>query len=467
MEPFFHLRSAPGTVWPTVPVPEVSQIWAAYQQLDRSQWMNPAQLADLQLNQLRILVRHCYQQVPYYRRLLADCGLSTSSLPSITEYRRLPLLTRELYQANSSDLQARTLPTGMTPAGSAFTSGTHGVPIKVLGTNWVGLWWNAFYLRDLEWSGMDPRGRLASIRVHPTPSEGLKVLLEGRSLPSWGQALDALVETGPSYMMDVRQDPRHQLEWLRAVSPHYLQSMPSNLELLASLLPESGGRLPELRVIQSLGETLPESTRHAIEAAFGVPVKNLYSSTKAGYMASPCPSGHGLHVHSENILAEVLDTAGNPCAPGETGRLVLTTLHNYLTPFLRYDILDDVTLGPGPCPCGRGLPLWTRVEGQRRPFLVLRDGRRKTSMGMTLRIRQAGGCHQFQIIQRGLDHVVLRVVPDTTWSPDRAARMRRIVDEEMEGPIRVDIEEKPYLDRPPGGKLKVVVVELEEGNSRS
>ena len=34
---------------------------------------------------------------------------------------------------------------------------------------------------------------------------------------------------------------------------------------------------------------------------------------------SPCPAGHGLHVHAENILTEVLDADGNPCPPGQTG----------------------------------------------------------------------------------------------------------------------------------------------------
>ena len=98
-----------------------------------------------------------------------------------------------------------------------------------------------------------------------------------------------------------------------------------------------------------------------------MPVKNLYSTTEAGYIASPCPSGTGLHVHSENVIAEVLDERDRPCAPGQTGRLVFTTLHNFLAPFIRYDILDEVTLASEPCPCGRGLPLWTRVEGRRHP----------------------------------------------------------------------------------------------------
>jgi phenylacetate-CoA ligase len=459
---FFHLRSLPGRVWPPVPLPEASMVWAAYQELDRTQWLTPQELEEHQLRQLRALLLHCFHQVPYYRRLLAEAGISSRPISSLDEFRRLPLLTRELYQANFADLQARNLPAGMTPGDGSYTSGTNGVPIKVLKTDWAALWWNAFYLRDLEWSDLDPRRRLAAIRLLAMTPADLPAALAGRALPAWSRVTELLLENnGPSYGMDIRQDPRRQLQWLRQLRPDYLLSLPSNLDFLASLIQESGQRVPELLAIQAIGEPLPPEVRQRIEAGFGVPVKNLYSTSEAGYIASPCPLGHGLHVHAENVLAEVLDADNRPCQPGETGRLVFTTLHNFLTPFIRYDILDDVTLAAGPCPCGRGLPLWTNVDGRRHPLLVLPDGRRKSSMGITLGIRKVGGCRQFQIVQRARDRVVLRVVPDSTWQPDLAGRMRQVVQEEFETPIRVDVEEKDYLERPPGGKLRVVVIEIE------
>lgn len=458
---FFQLRSPPGTIWPPVPAAEVSQLWAAYQELDRTQWLSPVELEDLQMQQVRALLVHCSEQVPYYRRVLAEVGLSGHQINSLADFRRLPLLTRELYQTHFADLQARALPAGMSATGGGYTSGTNGVPIKVLKTNRDSLWWSAFYLRDLEWSGLDPRGRLAAIRLMAMTRDDLPRALEGMSFPYWTHFCELLLETGPAHAMDIRQDPRRQLAWLQDVRPNYLLSLPSNLEFLACLLQESGQRLPELRAIQAIGEPLSEASRRCIEAGFGVPVKNLYSTTEAGYIASPCPLGHGLHVHAENVLAEVLDANSQPCQPGQTGRLVFTSLHNFLTPLLRYDILDDVTLAAAPCPCGRGLPLWTHVEGRRHPLYYLPGGRRKSSMGITLGIRKVGGCHQFQIIQRAVDHVVVRVVPDRTWHPDQAARMRLVVQEELESPIRVDVEEKAFLERPPGGKLRVAILEME------
>jgi phenylacetate-CoA ligase len=462
---FFQLRCPPGTAWPPVPVAEVSQVWAAYQELDRTQWLGPAELEALQLKQLNTLLRHCFHQAPYYRRLLAEVGLSTRPVETLADFRRLPFLTRQLYQAHFAELQARSLPAGMAAAGGGFTSGTNGVPIKVLMTNRDSLWWSALYLRDLEWSGLDPRGRMAVIRLIAKSREELPRALEGLTSPAWTPFCSLLMESGPVYAMDIRQDPRRQLRWLKNIAPDYLLSLPSNLEFLAGLLQENGQRLPGLRAIQALGEPLPEAMRQRIEQGFGVPVHNLYSATEVGYIASPCPLGHGLHVHAENVLVEVLDADDRPCAPGQTGRLVLTSLHNFLTPFIRYDILDDVTLAARPCPCGRGLPLWTRVDGRRHPLLHLPGGGRKSSMGITLGVRRVGGCHQFQIVQSAADHVLVRVVPDAAWHPDNVERIRQVVQEEFAAPVRVEVEERASLERPAGGKLKVVVIEMENASA--
>jgi phenylacetate-CoA ligase len=458
---FFHLRPVPGTSWPPLPVREACQVWAAYQHLDRTQWLPPRELAELQLEQLRTLLRHSFHQSPYYRRVLGDAGFGSKAVESLADLRKIPLLTRHLYQTNFESIRAKTLPAGMAATGTRGTSGTSGVRIQVLQTNWVDLWWLAFYLRDLEWCGFDPRHRLAAIRF----LRDMPGAMEGLSVQSWHQSLDQLLEMGRAYALDIRQDHRKQLAWLRRVDPDYLLCMPSTLEFLASLVAESGQRLASLQKIQAIGETVSDATRERIETGFGVPLANTYSCTEAGYVASPCPEGHGLHVHAENVIAEVLDEHDQPCQPGQTGRLVFTTLHNYLAPFIRYDIQDDVTLASGPCPCARGLPLFTHVSGRRHPLLYLPDGSRKIVTGVYLEVKKVGGYHQCQLIQRAVDHVILRLVPDQSWTDEHAVRMREAVQREFRAPIRVDVEPKERLEVPASGKLKRTIIELDEGTT--
>jgi phenylacetate-CoA ligase len=213
-----------------------------------------------------------------------------------------------------------------------------------------------------------------------------------------------------------------------------------------------------LEAIQTIGEPLTDDVRQRIETAFGAPTRNLYSATEFGSIASPCPTGSGLHVHSESVLAEVLDGADQPCQPGTTGRLVLTSLTNFITPFIRYEILDEATLAIGPCPCGRGLPLWTRVDGRRHPMLHLPGGRRKASTGLMLGMRQIGGVHQFQVVQMR-DSVLVNVVPSQAWTSEHIVRIRAFVQTEVESPCRVDVVQYKSIPKPASGKIKIIEVE--------
>ncbi|MDX1944237.1 MAG: hypothetical protein SFU86_02440, partial [Pirellulaceae bacterium] len=288
-----------------------SPIWKGYSQLDRTQWLPAAALEELQLHHLRSLVAHCRREVPYYRDTYQKCGLQEDDLRTLADIRHLPLLARTTWQSHYAHLQAEHLPPPMREAGTASTSGTSGVAIELRQTNLTALWWLAFFLRDLEWCGIDPRGSLACIRaVKLKTDEQKRRFREGLVQPFWHASLRGIIQMGPCHGFDLLQDPRRQLEWLRTTAPRYLLGYPSNLDYLGQLLREERGQIPNLELIQSFAESLEDDMRERIETAFGVPVKNTYSCMEAGYLASPCPVGDGFHVHGENVILEVLDEAG-------------------------------------------------------------------------------------------------------------------------------------------------------------
>jgi phenylacetate-CoA ligase len=458
---FFKIKSLPGTTWPPIPLPQHSLVWSAYQALDRTQWLSPLEIEELQLEQLNTLLKHCYDNVPYYRNLLCKIGQYDKPMKSLSDFRGVPILTRSLYQENFEQIKTTSLPPGMVQdTDSQFTSGTNGVPIEVLKTNRDDMWWLAISMRDIEWCKMDPRKRVAAIRLIAMSPEELPAALEGISSPNWIAPNEELsiFESGPAFGLDIRQTPYKQIGWLKKISPAYLISLPSNLDVLASLLQETHQKISSLESIQVIGETLDPEVKSRIEKGFGVPVHDLYSANECGYIASQCPTGNGMHVHAETILTEVLDENDNPCSPGETGRLVLTNLKNFATPFIRYDILDNVTLADSPCSCGRGLPLWRKVEGRMHPMLFLSDGSRKASTGLMLGIRQIGGVHQFQVIQKSKGSFIVKVVPNHDWTEEHGLRMIRYIQNEVSSPVMVSIEKHTSLDRP-NGKLKIITVE--------
>ncbi|MEZ6127970.1 MAG: hypothetical protein R3C59_04765 [Planctomycetaceae bacterium] len=429
-----------------------------YHNLLQSQWADAATICGNQIAQLRTLLRHCVTHVPYYRDLLTEAGVTPDDVKSTEDLRRLPLVDRFQYTQHASQIQAAVLPSGTRQAGTLSTSGTTGIPVIIQNTNVVAEQWLAFAMRDMDWCGLDPRRRLASIRPSGKSGDALEALKKGVTLPTWGQELAAIVDTGISYFMDMATEPQRQLDWLLKVDPDYLLSFPSNVEFLGRLLRDSGRTLPNLKAIQTIGEMLDADMRATMTAAFGVPLFDTYSCCEAGYVASPCPDGHGYHVHAENVIVEVLNDDDQPCGLGETGRIVLTTLHNFATPFIRYDIHDEATVGAERCPCGRGLPLLTSIHGRQRPVFRLPDGRAVNSSPVAQDIRKIGGFLQFQVEQTAHTETVLRIVPGTDWNAERSGEHLRLLRRYFGPAMNCRIECVPRISVGPGQKLQSTMV---------
>jgi hypothetical protein len=68
---FFHLHPSPS--------PAAASAWALYQQLDRSQWLTPADIERNQPAALDALLAHCARHIPYHRKLLPEVGIPSAA----------------------------------------------------------------------------------------------------------------------------------------------------------------------------------------------------------------------------------------------------------------------------------------------------------------------------------------------------------------------------------------------------
>src|SRR5262249_28205670 len=159
------------------------------------------------------------------------------------------------------------------------------------------------------------------------------------------------------------------------------------------------------------------------------------------------------HVQSEGIFVEVLDESGKPCQPGQIGRVVLTPLHNFAMPLLHYAIGDYAEVGK-PCPCGRGLPVLSRVLGRVRNMVVLPGGERIWPRTGRLRYGDAIPVKQFQMIQTGLTTLELRLVAERRGTAEEEARLTAMVAEWIGFPFEVKYTYLDEIPRAAGGKYE-------------
>jgi phenylacetate-CoA ligase len=248
--------------------------------------------------------------------------------------------------------------------------------------------------------------------------------------------------------------------WLVEKDPHYLLIYPTALGALLTHWEGDAPRPASLREVRTIGETVQPELRARCQATLGARVVDAYSAQEVGAIALECPESGLYHVHAESLIVEVLDDDGRPAAAGRTGRVVVTDLHNFATPLIRYELGDWAEVGAA-CPCGRGLPTLSRVLGRTRNLVVLPDGRRYWPLVGLHRFREVGGILQYQLVQLDLQRVELRLVVATPLDASAEARLTAIVREALGHDFRIAFS---YFERElpgsRGGKFEEFVSRL-------
>ena len=447
-----------GAVWPAVPRPGAARCLALLQQFEQTQWWTPESLRGWQLRQASALLEHAAKTVPFYDTRLRKAGIAPGARMTPEAWARIPLLSRADIQDAGADLHSRALPRAHGAVRKIASSGSTGRPIESLTTGLTRLFWNALTLRDHLWHRRDFSAKLASIRAFPT---GTASYPRGVHAAKWGGAVAGVYPSGPSAGLSVVTPIAQQAEWLARENPDYLLIFPTALRALARHCQEAGIALPRLREVRSVSEILTPETRRACREAFGVGVVDVYSANEVGYMALQCPDREHYHVQSEGVLLEILKDDGTSCAPGETGRVVVTGLHNFAMPLIRYELGDLAELG-GPCPCGRGLPVIKRILGRVRNMLRLPDGRQVWPLIGEPSYVQIPAIRQYQIVQTSLERLEIRLVTSSPLSEAEQARLRQIVLERLGHPFEIALSYHDQIPRSAGGKFEDFKCEIEE-----
>jgi len=167
--------------------------------------------------------------------------------------------------------------------------------------------------------------------------------------------------------------------------------------------------------VRTTGETLRTELRELIVAAWSTSgetplrVSEIYSTAEAGIIAVPCREENSLHVQAEGVKLEILRDDGSPCNSGEEGRVVLTSLHNFAMPLIRYEIGDRAVFGPA-CRCGRFLSVLAAIPGRARDMLTMSDGQHRFPYYAHNTMMQVDAIVQHQVAQTDLDQVEIRLV---------------------------------------------------------
>lgn len=447
--------AAAGVVWPAIAgETHRAQLLSLLQQFEQAERWSAEVLLQNQLRQLALIIDHAHCTVPFYRERLHAAGYRSGQVVTLEWLRALPLLTRRNIQDAGPALHSAAVPPQFGAVHENRTSGATGQPVQVLRTALDGLLWQANTLRDHAWHQRDQSLKLAAIRAL---APGIADPPQGVIAPSWGAASEAVRTTGPSALLTLSADVAAQAAWLRQHAPGYLLTYPSNLAALLAHFAQTGERLPGLRAVLTVGETVAPALRAACRDTLCVNIEDVYSSQELGYIALQCPVSGQYHVMAESVLVEVLDAAGKPCAPGGTGRLVISSLHNYAMPLIRYELRDYAMVGE-PCACGRTLPTLARIAGRLRNMVRLPDGTMHWPLVGFHRFREIAPVRQYQLIQQALQSIEVRLVCDRALTAAEESELGAVIRAALGYPFELRFAYYPLeLPRTANGKFEEFV----------
>jgi phenylacetate-CoA ligase len=436
------VTATPGLAWPGLPPAAGLATLALQYQLDLSQWMPAPALEVRQFEQLRRLATFACRHVPRYRDLAARSSLPIASTLDRRAFLDWPILTKQDIQREPERHLAEHLPPEHGAIDWIATSGSTGTPLRAANAA-IGIrMQHALLLRSHLWFGLEPRGKFAIIRaMPPKPMHH-----------NWG-APDALAfATGPAVSFSAFEDHATQLDWIIREAPTHLLTLNANLRALIDLSVRTG-RIPTgVRTVMGMSNIAAPDLADMARSHWNARYFQSYACSEMGSLALQCPRHDHLHVQSEHVLLEVLRPDGSPCDAGEIGRVVVTDLHNFAMPLIRYDIGDLAAFG-APCACGRGLPVLQVVAGRTGDLAIDPTGRRFFAHLVQDFWVRIAPIRQRQIIQIAPDRLEIRYVADRDLTDAESAELSAAIRRAMRFDYRIVCRRVPAIALGPGGKF--------------
>ena len=428
--PLFEIQSnIEGIAWPPVLAGAGASLLATLQYLEESQWLPYAQVVQRQYKQLGNLAEHAAQYSPHFKQRLAQAGLSPQDIASPEGLRRLPLLTRREVQKAGQSFYCTQVPQGHAPCKEIKTSGSTGEPVNVIKTAVSILFLHANAMREHFWYKRDFMARALLIQS----DDNVNYLTQ----KGWGHPVSLLFPSGEIRSLPITTDVRQQIAEIVAFKPEHLLVYPANLDAIVTLCQKEGIAIEGIKHVWSCTATLSPELRKRATDFLGAKIEDNYSSGEVGAMALECPHSGLYHIMSESIILEVLDEEGRPCAPGQTGKVVVTDLHNFATPLIRYMVGDYAEMAEA-CACGRGLPTLKSIAGRERNMLVKPGGVRHWPRIAMKHFIDIQYINQYQFIQHSLEEIEVRlVVTNSRLTPAQEANLTDYLQNNFGNPFRI------------------------------
>lgn len=420
---------------------------------EKSQWWTPKQLEEYQNKKLLQLIKHAYENVPYYHYLFKSLSLKPEDIKTKDDLIKLPILSKEIIRKNwnlfiSGNAEKKDLII-------ASTSGSSGNVFKYVVNRKVLSAQRANGLRTWRYAGYEIGDKMATLGGTSLLPQNINIYKKF----AFKAFRDLLLS---SYNLDSEKLKTFATK-IEKYKPDFIRGYPSSISNLANYLIENNKNNIKLIAAMTTSETLTKKDRRIIGEAFDCDIIDQCGCYDGGESLCECKEHCGYHIAVERSIHEFLDENHEPISGCKVGNIILTDLWNYSMPFIRYDAGDMALTTDESCACGRGLPLVKSIIGRTIEQIILPNGDSIPGIVFSDIFEKkeiADKIMDYQIIQEYFDKFDIFIVQNKGYNEEISRKIANFLEGHMG--IHLDIRFKfvDHIPRTKANKRKFIISRL-------
>ncbi|UDQ99211.1 phenylacetate--CoA ligase [Lentisphaerota bacterium WC36G] len=338
------------------------QFYDNFNDISANDYLPREQLADLQLQRLKAVVKKVYENVELFRQRLDEKNISVDDIKSLKDLAKLPFTVK-------TDLRD-TYPYGLfaEPLSNVVrlhaSSGTTGKPIVV-----------GYTANDIDtWASVMQRS-FACCGLHLNDviqnAYGYGLFTGGLGAHYGAEAIGATVVPISG------GNTARQIMVMKDFGVTAICCTPSYFCFIAEQCEEMGIDMKDLPIRAGIfgAEPWTEEMRIQIENMTGVKAFDIYGLSEiiGPGVGIECKEQNGLHIFEDHFYPEIINPETGEVLPdGQEGELVITTLTKEAFPMIRYRTRDITSIMTEKCSCGRTIRKIHRIGRRSDDMMIIR-----------------------------------------------------------------------------------------------
>ncbi len=425
------------------------------EEYEKNQWLSEEELREIQWAKLQELLNYVYIHVPYYKRRFNEIGANPQDFKNLDDFSHFPFLTKRDIQENQKELISDQYINKKLIQNE--TSGSTGDPLIFYYNRESYERRIAVKIRSESFIGLHPGVRSIMLWGHYISQGFFKNLKKNLYWKSQN------IKYVSAYQLDEANLHRiiRIINWNK---PEFIISYVTPIYLLSQLILDKKIPIHSPKGILASAEMLYPHQKSLIEEGFHTKVYNRYGCCEFMNIAAECTERSGMHINIDNLAVEFVDPEGD-WSYGDIKEIIVTDLHNYAMPFIRYRLGDLCRPLDQRCLCGRGLPVMDIVQGRVNDVIYTPDGRRVPDQIFLYIFAEVKGVRKYQVHQEVKEMLTIKLVTNDSYSPEIEKEILKMARNILGNEIKIIMEYCDDIPISPGGKFRYTCSKVSENCS--